>query len=175
MAEDTIKTPAPKQAAGPKIQMWQLALVGIGILLLSALFLPSLAVLGVCLAPTVIAFLADRNRPKFLTITIGLPNLCGSIPALVKLWSVEQSFEAMEGVLADPVGWAVPFGAAGLGWFIYLAMPPLVAVYYSSAAQARERSLRRLRTALVETWGEEVAGEYAETAAQGEAPETEAA
>ena len=175
MAEGTIKTPAPERAAGRKLPMWQFALGGVCILLLATLFLPSLGVLAVCLSPTVVAFVADRNRPKFLTVTVGLPNLCGSIPALVELWSVEQSFATMEGVLADPVGWAVAFGAAGLGWFIYLAMPLLVAVYYSSAAEARERSLRRLRTALVETWGEEVAGEYAEPVAQGGDPGTEAA
>jgi hypothetical protein len=175
MANEANQTAAPEEKARTKVAMWQLGLAGLCFLLSAALFLPSLAVLGVCLAPTVIAFLADRSGPKFLTVTVGLPNLCGSIPALVQLWSVEQSFEAVSGVLAGPLGWAMPFGAAGLGLFLYMAMPPMVAVYYSSAAQARERALRRLQTALVETWGEDVAGEHADTVQPSETPDIEAA
>ena len=175
MAQEANQTATSEPKARPKVQVWQLGLGGLCLLLAGALFLPSLAVLAVCLAPTVVAFLADRSRPKFLTMTVGLPNLCGSIPTLVQLWSIEQSFGAMAGVLADPLGWAVPFGSAGLGWLLYMAMPPVVAVYYSSASEARKRALKRLQTALVETWGEDVAGEHADAVQPSNTPDIEAA
>ena len=103
--------------------------------------------------------MSERSREKYLTLTIGLPNVCGCVPALVKLWVLGQSFLNAQVVLSDPFGWAVAFGAAGLGWLVYMSTPSVMAVYCASAARVHENSLKRLQQTLIETWGEEVADE----------------
>ena len=138
----------------PLLPVWQKMLLG----LLALPLLPCLIVLAVGLAPTLCARIMDRSPAKCLTLTVGLPNLCGCLPALVRLWSSGQTFSAAGDVLADPFVWASAFGAASLGWLVYLMMPPLVAVYYAAASQARQRNLKALQKALIEIWGEDVAG-----------------
>ncbi len=149
-------TPGKKPA---KIPTWQKAVLAVFSLPLAALVLPSLMVLAIGMVPTAVAFAGDRTREKYLTITVGLPNFCGCLPAVGKLWSLGQTFSSAQEVLADPLSWAAAVGAAGLGWLVYMFTPPVVAVYYASAGRAREQTLKRLQKTLVETWGEGVAGE----------------
>jgi hypothetical protein len=142
---------------GPLVQTWQKALLA----LVALPLLPSLAVLAAGMAPTFVALVADRGRGRFLTLTIGLPNFCGCLPALVQLWSRGQGFSAAGEVLADPMVWATAFGGAAIGWLVCMVMPPLVAAYYAAASQSRHRALRTLQENLIEVWGEGVAEEDA--------------
>ncbi len=146
--------PAARGTNRPLLPTWQKILLG----LLSLPLLPCLIVLAVGLAPTLCARIMDRSRAKCLTLTVGLPNLCGCLPALVRLWSSGQTFSAAWEILADPFVWASAFGAAALGWLVYLMMPPLVAVYCAAASQTRQRKLRARQKTLIEIWGEDVAG-----------------
>ena len=155
--------------------MWQKGLLGLLALPLAALVLPSLMILAIGLVPTFVAFIADRSRERYLTITVGLPNACGCLPALANLWVMGQSFSNAQIVLSDPVGWAVAFGAAALGWLIYMSTPPVAAVYYASSARIREQTLKRLQASLIETWGEEVAGEHGLPTAEAEVQQPKAA
>lgn len=161
--------------AAPGLPLWQKALLGLLCLPLAALVLPSLMILAIGMVPTLVAFIADRSRERYLAITVGLPNACGCLPGLVSLWTMGQSFSNAQIVLSDPFGWAVAFGSAGLGWLIYMAAPPVAAVYYASSARVREQTLKRLQKSLIETWGEEVAGEHGPPPAEGEAQPVERA
>ena len=125
MAQGDEQAAVPPGKDGPLIQTWQKALLG----LVALPLLPSLAVLAAGMAPTLVALVADRGRGKFLTLSIGLPNFCGCLPALVQLWSRGQGFSAAGEVLADPMVWATAFGGAGLGWLVCMAMPALAAAY----------------------------------------------
>ncbi len=163
-----VEQPVAAQKPAPILPLWQKALLAILSLPLAALVLPSLMILLIGMVPTFVSFVADRSRERYLTITVGLPNACGCLPALVNLWIMGQSFSHAQIVLSDPFGWAVAFGAAGLGWLIYMFTPPVAAVYYASAARMREQSLKRLQKSLIETWGEEVAGDRAADAGSAE-------
>lgn len=151
------------------IPLWQKLVLGVFSLPLAALVLPSLMVLAIGMVPTAVAFAGDRSREKYLTITVGLPNFCGCLPAVAKLWSIGQSFSGAQEVLADPLSWAAAVGAAGLGWIVYIFTPPVVAVYYAAAGRAREQTLKRLQKTLVETWGEDVVSEFEDEAAKTQA------
>lgn len=123
----------------------------------AALFLPTLAVLALGLLPTLGAYVADRAREKHLAVTVGLLNLCGCVQALIDLWSVGQSFNAMSATMHNVYNWLIAYGAAGCGWLIFLSMPPLVRAYYNVASETRIQVLRREQRKLVELWGEEIA------------------
>lgn len=161
--------------SAPVLPLWQKALLGLLSLPLAALVLPSLMILAIGMVPTFVAFIADRTRERYLTITIGLPNACGCLPALVNLWAMGQSFSNAQIVLSDPFGWAVAVGAAGLGWLVYMSAPPVAAVYYASSARMREQTLKRQQKSLIETWGEEVAGEHGPPPVEAEAQPIEGA
>jgi hypothetical protein len=135
----------------PRMLFWTVVLPVAG------LFLPTLTVLALAMLPTLGAYVAERSRENHLVVTVGLMNFCGSLPAVVKLWAGGQSFAAIEPVLHDVFGWLVAYSAAGIGWLIYLLLPPLVASYFRVASKTRVRVLKQDQRKLVEVWGKEVA------------------
>lgn len=135
----------------PRILFWTVLLPVAG------LFLPTLTVLALAMLPTLGAYVAERSRENHLVVTVGLMNFCGSLPALVKLWAGGQSFAAIGPVLHDVFGWLVAYSAAGIGWGIYLLMPPIVASYYRVASETHVRLLKHDQRKLAEVWGEAVA------------------
>lgn len=124
----------------------------------AALLLPSTLVLAVCLLPALAARVADRTPNGALTVTVTLPNLCGSLPAMIELWSRGHAIGQASSVLGDPFLWLVAYGGASLGWAIYLLLPPLLRGYYALTTDARIKALERQQEILRETWGPEVGG-----------------
>lgn len=124
--------------------------------------LPSCIVLVVNMAPTIVAYMVDKSREKYLAITVGLLNVCGTLPALAGLWQEGQSYEAAMAIATSPFYWLMAYGAAAIGWVIYLSLPPILGHYYGVTSQARLHNHTRKQQILVESWGEEVRGEITE-------------
>lgn len=161
MSDQGRSQPAPPSGGLTGGQKW---LIGAVALPFAALFLPSLAIFGIGMLPTLGAFVADRYRQRHLTVTVALMNFCGTVPAAFDLWMAGQDYQALEAVIRDPMNWLVAYAAAACGWCIYLAMGPIVAAYFKVVTDSRILALRRTQRQLVETWGEEVAeGSGAET------------
>lgn len=137
-----------------------------GILLLPviAVLFPSCLVLFAGMLPSIVAYFVDRADGKYLAITVSLMNFCGNLPGLTRLWQEGQSLEAGMRLAADPLHWLVSYGAAGGGWIIYLTVPPIMSVYYSSISVKRIDDLKRKQAQLIDTWGSEVVpGDFAES------------
>ncbi len=128
-----------------------------------AVLLPSCIVLAITMAPTIVAYLADRTREKYLAITVGLLNLCGTLPAETELWTHGQSYAAAFEIASDPFFWLMAYGAAAVGWTVYLMLPPILAHYYAITSNARVQSHRRKQRALIDAWGDEVAGSVSDS------------
>jgi len=135
--------------------------IGTAVLLVPAIavLMPSCILLGIGMAPTIVAYLVDRTREKYLSITVGLLNVCGVLPALVGLWSEGQSFSLALRLAGDPFTMVIAYGAAAVGWLIYLSLPLILGHYYTITTESRLQTLRNRQEGLVESWGEEIAGE----------------
>jgi hypothetical protein len=140
----------------------KLAVTGLLMLPVVAVLLPSCIVLAVNMAPTIVAFVVDKSREKYLAITVGLLNICGALPALVELWQQGQSYDSALDISSNPFHWLMAYGAAAIGWTVYLGLPPILGHYYAITSQARLLNHRRKQQILVEAWGEEVRGEITE-------------
>ncbi len=138
-------------ARRPGLLWWTVGLPVAGLLL------PTLGVLAIAMLPTLGAYVAERSREKHLVMSVGLMNLCGSLPAVVKLWSLGQSFASIAPVIQDVFVWLIAYGAAGCGWLIYSITSPVVGAYYRVSSEARIRMLKKSQRSLVENWGPEVA------------------
>ncbi|MFQ6016993.1 MAG: hypothetical protein ACE5KF_02255 [Kiloniellaceae bacterium] len=138
--------------------------IGTVLLLLPVLgfLLPTCVVLVITMAPTVVAYMVDRAREKYLAITVGLLNFCGALPAVAELWSHGQSYAAAMEISTDALSWLASYGAAALGWLIYGLLPPVLSGYYTMTSEARLQSLRRQQEQLIRAWGEDVAGDEQE-------------
>ena len=137
---------------------WNLILgIGAVLVLLTAFSLPSLIVLTVGLLPTGVAFIVDRSDQKTGTFCVGGINLCGVSPFVMKLWTDEHTTSAATEIISDVLSLLVMYAAAGFGWIIFLAIPPVVATFLSVIAQTRVKALRASQQEIVNEWGPEVA------------------
>ncbi len=131
--------------------------IGLLVVPVLAVLMPTLMVLGGAMMPTLVAYIVDRSRAKYLTVTVGLPNFCGALPLVVDLWTRGQSYAAAGDVLGGAEGVLIAYSAAGLGGLVFFSLTPLVASYYAQSSQTRIGNLRAAQETLVEAWGEEVA------------------
>ncbi len=150
------QSPKPADGRGaasgrPGLLWWTVGLPVAGLLL------PTLCVLAIAMLPTLGAYMAERSRERQLVMTVGLMNLCGSLPAVVKLWSLGQSFASISPVVQDVFVWLIAYGAAGCGWLIYSITSPVVGAYYRVSTEARILMLKQSQKDLIENWGPEVA------------------
>ena len=137
--------------------------IGTAVILLPAIavLMPSCILLGLSMAPTIVAYVVDRTREKYLAITVGLLNICGALPGLARLWSEGQTYDVALRVASHPYTMFMAYGAAAIGWAIHLILPLFLAHYYATTTATRLRALQKRQDALIEIWGEEIAGEAA--------------
>ncbi|MFQ5775918.1 MAG: hypothetical protein ACE5GS_15460 [Kiloniellaceae bacterium] len=148
----------PGKSAGKGGGNSRAVLTAILLLPVVAVLLPTCVVLLIGMAPTAVAYMVDRAREKHLAVTVGLINFCGTLPGVADLWREGQAYAAAERVATDALFWLTSYGAAAVGWLIYLALPLLLANYYAVTSGRRMEALRRRQAELIKAWGEEVAG-----------------
>jgi len=148
-------------------QIWLVAIA----LPLVILFFPTMIVLMVGMSPTVVAFLVDRSG-GYSWGSIGGLNFTGVFPYLINLWAGRQTLDKAFDILTDPYALFVMFGTAAAGWFIHLAVPPVVAAMVESMQQRHLDSLRDRQSDLVAEWGEEIVDEGRSRADQAGVPDS---
>lgn len=118
--------------------------------------MPTVIVLGVGMAPTLGAYVSERGPNKYEFLCVGGLNFAGVIPYLFGLWFGVDTIEEATWILTDSPMLLWAWLAAGAGWFLYRATPPLVASYMSMTTQRRINGLRAAQRKLVEDWGADV-------------------
>lgn len=137
---------------------WNVILgIGTVLVLITALSLPSLIVLAIGLLPTGVAYIIDRNEQKAGTFCVGGMNMCGVFPYVMKLWTDSHTVAAAAATVSDIFALLIMYAAAGFGWMMFLAVPPVIAAFLSVIAQARVKMLRAAQQEIMEEWGPEVA------------------
>ena len=123
------------------------------------LIMPTSVLLLIGMAPTIVALIVDRDPDRYAAITVGPLNFCGVLPAAMTLWQGSHTVSEALRILADPSCWLVMYGAAGAGWLIYMAVPPVVAGYLIQRHEGEIRRLRKRQEAMVAEWGKAITGE----------------
>lgn len=120
---------------------------------LSVFMLPVTILLAAGLLPTAVAFITDRDPDKLAALTVGPLNIAGMTPLALSLSSMTGDYRGSMDLLAHPINWMVIYLAAGMGWAVYFAVPPVVARLLSLQSEARIVLLKRRLTGLVAEWG----------------------
>ena len=97
------------------------------------------------LSPSVVAFLIDRTPKKYATFCVGGMNISGVFPAFLNLLNGDNSIAGATSILTNPFEMTFIFAAAGLGWLIYFAFPPVLKSLLTILAQHRISILRENR------------------------------
>lgn len=118
--------------------------------------LPTALILVVGGLPTLVAVVVDRHRHHYLTRCVGALNFAGIAPYLVKIWMHHTTLAAMQ-MLTNPYAWLAMYGAAGVGWIIYLSAPSIAWLQVELMGARRIKALKTRQRQLIEEWGDEVA------------------
>ena len=148
-------TPVPGQAPpgqGLTRFVWFI-LISIAMIVLS----PPTMLLLFGLLPTVVAGIVDRTEGKYATFCVFGMNFLGIFPYLADIWFQEHTIDAAINILTDPLDLMIIYGAAGFGWMIYIAVPPVIVTFISAMSQRRVTTLRDNQRKIIEEWGENVA------------------
>ncbi len=139
---------------GPKI--W--AGIVLSGLVLGLVSIPTLELIAVGMAPTVVAWALNREKEPYGPLCVGALNFAGIVPFLPETFGGATTLFAGSGVLVNNFVWFTIYGAAAVGWLIYLALPPIFAAAAIYRAERRVARLRERQRELIVEWGEEVAG-----------------
>jgi len=150
----------PKRAASSQGVGSNFKLIG-GLILFAAIVfaLPTSIIVGVGLMPTFAALLIDRYPEKYIVRCVGAMNVAGIVPYLLRLWGHTNSISESIDIVTDSFTWLVMFGAAGLGWMIYLGLPGMVTAFIVLTSEQKIDSLRSRQAQLVVKWGSPVTGQ----------------
>lgn len=137
----------------------QLLLTTVCVGLLAAA-LPTALMLFIALLPAICAFAIDRSPGRYATISVGMLNLAGTWPFLLKLWTSGHTVVNAMTLILDPFAWLVIYSAAALGWLLYFSFPSCVSLCMSVFSGHRISQLRQNQKKLIEEWGPEVASHH---------------
>jgi hypothetical protein len=121
--------------------------------------LPTLVLLLVGMAPTLVAFfIMDRHPSKYTTRAVGYLNFSGCLPYAIDLWRAGGvwDFEGLLMIVSNPFTLLVMYSMAAVGWLILFASPPVVAAYLAVTSDMREKTLKARQKELIEIWGRNV-------------------
>jgi hypothetical protein len=153
---DKLDVTKPAGRVGRQGASATVALALVTVLAVTALPLCILMLSG--LVPTMVATVVDRYRAKYLTRSVGFMNLAGLTPLVVQLWSRGLTMDGVAVILSKPINWLTMYGAAGIGWVLFLGMPSLARVFVDIRADQLQREFKLRAKQLMEEWGEEVKG-----------------
>ena len=119
--------------------------------------LPTVVLVFFTMLPTLVAWATEKGPNKYAFLCVGGLNFAGLFPYLFSLWFGVHTLDEAFRMLTDPLLLMTAYGAAGVGWGLYGAMPPMVASYLAHSSQRRVGNLKAAQKKLIEEWGDEVA------------------
>lgn len=135
-----------------KLVFWALTIFS----LLIIVALPTVLFIGFSMLPGLVAFIVDRTDEKSATFCVGGLNFCGVFPYLLDLWFGDHSVGQAMSLLTDVFVLAVMYGGAGMGWMLYLSLPPVIASFIQVMSERRLEQLRKTQKTIIQEWGDEI-------------------
>lgn len=118
--------------------------------------LPTVTLLFFTMLPTLAAWASEKGSGKYAWLCVGGLNFAGVIKFLFDLWFGVHTMDEAFNLLSDGSLLLWAYGASGIGWLMYMSMPPMVSSWLSFTTDRRVAALKAAQKRLVEDWGDEV-------------------
>ena len=146
--------PARRGGSAPAANRLLIMLTGIALIPFS---LPTVLLLFCGMLPTLGAAVGDRGPRRYAWLCVGGLNFAGLSPWLFALWFGHHTLDYAFQQLMTINLYLTSFGAAAVGWLLYLATPPVVSTILAANSQRHALQLASQQRKLIEQWGPEVA------------------
>jgi hypothetical protein len=132
----------------------RIMIVSISVLVLLFAALPTTILLAVGMTPTLVALVVDITPGRYLTRCVAGLNVTGTVPFIGTLWSGVNDISSAIAIVSDPFAWLSMYGAAAIGWLLFLGLPGVVTVLRTLNAKRRVNALRETQQELLHEWGD---------------------
>ena len=119
-------------------------------------FLPTTVLLVVGMLPTVVAYTLDTTKEKMLPVIVGLMNIIGCLPFILRLWSQGHSMVEISDIIRDPLTIVIIYACAGVGYLLDWAVTDMAAAFIAKRAQGRMKVIKKQQQKLIDRWGSRV-------------------
>jgi hypothetical protein len=124
-------------------------------------FFPTILLMVIGLAPSIVAFFVDKRPGKVTARAIGYLNLAGCLPYAIKLWNGENTITDVLSLVGEPSVLMIMYGSAAVGWMLNFIMAPIMTAYLAVQHEIKIRSIGNRQEQLIKEWGGEVKGQAA--------------
>jgi len=114
---------------------------------------PTAVLLGILLAPALLAVLLDHEPGRPKARSIGLCNMVAAVEPLHVLWTTGHSMATASALLGNLGIIGKAWSAAAAGWLLAEVLPIGIRAILDTVSVARTTKLRTERARLVEAWG----------------------
>ena len=151
------KKAAPPAARGKKPGGMNKIVVLMILAALVPFSLPTVTLLFFTMLPTLAAWASEKGSNKYAWLCVGGLNFAGVIKFLFDLWFGVHTLDEAFNLLSEASVLLWAYGASGIGWLMYMSLPPMVSSWLSFTTDRRVAALKAAQKRLVEEWGDEVA------------------
>jgi hypothetical protein len=130
------------------------ALIMFTVIVIGICVLPYGVLLLVGMVPSFVAWMIDQREEKNAAMSVSIMNLCGVIPLFLALFAKGSTLTAAITLIREPVNMLTMYGAAGLGWLLIMAMPPVMGFLFNIQSAETIRKLEARKEKLIAEWGE---------------------
>lgn len=145
-----------KENSGKVKTPLHIKLIYFSLMVVAAVFTPLTIIFFVCMIPSLVAALVDRNPQRTAWATVGAANFAGTVPAWIQLWDKGLEITRAIEIISDPTTLLIAYSGAGAGWLIYNNIPPLIASGMIGKSKRRYKDIETRQKELIRRWGEGV-------------------
>jgi hypothetical protein len=120
---------------------------------------PTALLMGVLLAPALLALVLDRQAGRPKARSVALFGMAASVDPLRSLWVNGHNMSIVGGLLGNLQVLGTAWMAAAAGWLLAEMAPVVVRAVLDALSRSRTVRLRAMRIRLVEEWGLDQAGQ----------------
>jgi hypothetical protein len=124
--------------------------------LMGLFIIPTVILFCIAMLPTVVATITDRSMSRMSWLCVGGLNFAGTVPFIGDLWAQGGHMEIAMSMVTNVFTIMLIYGAAAIGWLLYISVPQLLGAFMALTANHRIASMKAQQEKLVEDWGPEV-------------------
>ena len=132
-------------------------LIAITFMLIS---LPSMILILFGMVPTLFAWIVDKSEKKYAMFSILGMNFTGLFPFLMDIWFEDHTTKAAIAVLSSLIDLIIIYGAAGFGFIMFIALPPVITTFLMAISERRITALISNQKKIAEEWGQEIIADF---------------
>ena len=122
-------------------------------------FFPTILLLLIGMAPSIVAYIVDKRPRKVTARSIGYLNFAGCLYYALKLWTEQNTISGVLELVSEPSALMIMYSSAAVGWMLNFIMVPIMSAFLAVQHEAKIRSIARRQDDLIKEWGSVVKGQ----------------